>query len=259
MENFGVNVAVVLPFNRDLANHTPDDFTDKILVRGLGVSRVVVGYDYRFGKGRAGNVDVLKDLADKYKFDISIIPQVPIGIEGAAGEAYSSTLVRKALKELEARRAAALLGHWWTVNGLVLEGEKRGRQIGFPTANLEFHDSIVPAFGVYAVRVSIEGQDDMFTGVANIGVRPTFGSEKVLLEVYLFDFEGDIYHKHVRVHLVGGIRAEKKFDGIKALKAQIEKDCKTAKSLLTDPENIHEHLKTPALDDYLKLHPKPAL
>ena len=259
LEQFGVDGAVVLQFNKDLANHTPDDFAAKILSAGLGVSRVVVGYDYRFGKGRAGDVDILAELGAKYKFEVSVIPQVPVGVEGAAGQPYSSTLVRAALKEREARRAAALLGHWWTVNGLVAEGEKRGRQIGFPTANVEFHDSIVPGFGVYAVRCRIEGQGGLFAGVANFGVKPTFGGEKVMLEVYLFDFEGDLYQKHLRVHLVGGIRPEKKFDGIAALKTQIGKDIKAAKILLDDPENAHEHLPPPTLDDYLKLHPKPVI
>ena len=259
LEHFGVDAAVVLPFNKALAGHTPEDFAAKILTKDLGVSAVVVGYDYRFGKDRAGDAESLKALGKKHGFDVHVIPQVPVGVEGAAGVPYSSTLVRAALKEGGTRRAAALLGHWWTVNGLVIEGEKRGREIGFPTANLELHDSIVPAHGVYAIRAHIEGEaDKLFDGVANLGTRPTFGSDKVFLEVYLFDFARDLYAKHLRVHLVGGIRGEKKFSGVKDLKAQIEKDCETARNLLGDPENAHDRLKTPTLESYLKTHPKPA-
>lgn len=259
LEDFGVDIAVVLPFNQELANHTPEEFAQEILADGLRISHAVVGYDYRFGQGRAGDVKVLQNLGCKYGFEVSTIPQVPIGVEGAVGEPYSSTLVRKALKEREARKAAALLGHWWTVNGLVLEGEKRGQQTGFPTANLEFHDSIIPGHGVYAVRCNIEGEKNLFSGIANVGIRPTFGGGRVFLEVHLFNFQGNLYHKHLRVHLVGGIRAEKKFDGIDALKAQIRKDCKAARNLLEDPENAHDHLKPPTLKDYLKFHPKAAI
>jgi len=258
LERFGVDVAVVLPFNRDLANHTPAEFAAEILTKGLHVSWLVAGYDYRFGKGRAGDVSTLKKLGKDFGFKVTEIPQVHFGVEGAAGEPYSSTQVRTALKEGKARKAAALLGHWWTVNGPIIDGEKRGRRIGFPTANIEFHDSIVPQFGVYAVRARVEGAGDkLFDGVANIGIRPTFGEGKVLLEAHLFDFRGNHYGRHIRLHFIGGIRPEKKFSGIEELKKQIEQDCQTARELLADPENAHELHQPPTLEGYLKSHPKP--
>lgn len=258
LETFGVDGAIILPFNKELSSLTPEEFTGEVLKKGLEISHAVVGYDYKFGKGRAGDAGVLGKLGKTFNFDASVIPQIHFGVEGAAGEAYSSTLVRQALKDGKPRQAAALLGHWWTVNGPIVDGEKRGRRIGFPTANIEFHDSLVPQYGVYAVRARVEGAGDALTdGVANIGVRPTFGGEKVLLEAHLFNFDGDHYGRHIRLHFIAGIRPEKKFNGLDALKAQILKDCETAKELLEDPENEHNHLQLPTLEAYLKSHPKP--
>ncbi len=257
LETFGVDGAIVLTFNKELSNLTPEEFSKTILKKDLIAANVVVGYDYRFGKGRAGNAKILTDLGAQFGFGVTIIPQVHFGVEGAAGEAYSSTLVRTALKEGKPRKAAALLGHWWTVNGPILDGEKRGRRIGFPTANIEFHDSIVPRFGVYAVRARLEGAgDSLIDGVANIGVRPTFGGGKVLLEAHLFNLEGEHYGRHIRLHFVAGIREEKKFASLDDLKAQIARDCLTARELLDDPENAHDRLVPPTLEGYLRSHPK---
>ena len=257
LEHFGVDIAVVLPFSKDLASLTPEQFTEGVLKKGLKVSGVVVGYDYRFGKGRAGDVTVLTDLGKKFGFAVTEIPQVHFGVEGAAGEPYSSTLVRSALKEGKARRAAALLGHWWTINGPIIDGEKRGRRIGFPTANIEIHDSIVPRLGVFAVRAWVEGAGGkLFDGVANIGVRPTFDENKVLLEAHLFDFSGDHYGRHIRLHFIGGIRPEKKFENVNQLVSQIKQDSEVARDLLADPENAHKLHRPPTLVDYLKAHLK---
>lgn len=258
LETFGVDIAVVLHFDAALSNLTPEIFAGDILKNGLDISHVVVGYDYRFGKGRTGDVGVLKELGEKFNFGVIEIPPVPIGIEGAAGQPYSSTLVRAALKDRKPRKAAAFLGHWWTINGKIMDGEKRGRKIGFPTANIEIRDSIVPGYGVYAVRAMVEGAGDaLIDGVANIGVRPTFGEEKLILEAHLFDFGGEHYGRHIRLHFIGGIRPEQEFENLEALKAQIARDCKSAQILLNDPENAHNRLSPPTLENYLKEHPKP--
>lgn len=258
VENYGVNGAIVLPFNKALSSLTPEEFARDVLKEGLKISHCVVGYDYRFGQGRAGNAGILEKLGKTFGFGSSIIPQIHFGVEGAAGEAYSSSLVRQALKDGKPRQAAALLGHWWTVNGPIIDGEKRGRRIGFPTANIEFHDSLVPRHGVYAVRARVEGAGDaLIDGVANIGVRPTFGGGKVLLEAHLFNFSGNHYGRHIRLHFIAGIRPEKKFASLDELKTQIALDCETAKELLEDPENAHDHLPLPTLKAYLISHPKP--
>jgi riboflavin kinase/FMN adenylyltransferase len=226
-------------------------------VEGLDTKHVFVGYDYRFGKQRGGGTDVLAWMGEMEGFGLSVIKPVTVGLEGYAGEVYSSTLVRQALQAGEARKAAALLGHWWSINGRVTGGDKRGRTIGFPTANVELGESLQPKLGVYAVRVHVDGQDGVIGGVANIGRRPTFDKRDVLLEVHLFDFDGDLYDRHLRVELVAFLRAEQKFDGIDALKSQINKDCRVAKIVLAEPENSRDRLEPPTLERYLRLFPEP--
>lgn len=257
LENFGVDMLIVLPFDKDLAGMLAQDFVTDVLVEGVGAMHVVVGYDYRFGKMRGGGNGVLAAMGDMEGYGLTVIDPVTVGLEGYAGEIYSSTLVRIALEAGEARKAAALLGHWWTINGKIIKGDERGRTIGFPTANIELGESLVPKMGVYAVRVILENEEALYGGVANIGKRPTFDKRDVLLEVHLFDFDSDIYDSHARVELVAFIRSEQKFDGIDSLKSQIEKDCRVARIVLSDPENARDHMISPSLSRYLGLVPKP--
>lgn len=258
-ESFGVDLLFVLPFDRALSEMEAGTFVSDILARELGVAHAVIGYDYRFGKGRHGDAALLREAGKDCGIAVSVVEPISVGVEGAAGEIYSSTLVRDALRAGAARRAAALLGHWWTVNGRIIEGDKRGRTIGFPTANMTLQESLVPAHGVYAVRVALEGRPggEMLEGVANVGRRPTFGSAGVLLEVHFFDFDEDIYGRHQGVELVGFIRRERKFDGIDSLKEQIAKDCKVAKRILADPENARSRFNPPTLEHYLEMFPDP--
>lgn len=255
LESFGVDLLFVMPFDEALAATEAALFVTDILARDLGISHAVIGYDYRFGKGRLGDAELLRETGKKCGIGVSVVEPISVGVEGAAGEVYSSTLVRDALRRGEARRAAALLGHWWTVNGRVIEGDKRGRTIGFPTANMTLQESLVPAHGVYAVRVKLEDSAEVLEGVANVGRRPTFSDAGVLLEVHLFDFDEDIYGQHQSVELVGFIRRERKFDGIDSLKEQIAKDCKVAHGILADPENARSRFEPPTLDRYLELFP----
>jgi len=257
LENFGVDQLLVLPFDKVLAGMSAQDFVLDILVAGLDAKHVFVGYDYRFGKGRGGGTDVLAYMGDMEGFGLSVIKAVTVGLEGYAGEVYSSSLVRQALQNGEARKAAAILGHWFTINGRVSNGDKRGRTIGFPTANIELGESLEPKQGVYAVRVRIEDEAEALTGVANIGKRPTFDKRDVLLEVHLFGFDHDIYDRHLRVELVAFLRPEMKFEGLDSLKAQIEKDCRVAKIVLAEQENEAARLQAPTLDQYLGQFPAP--
>lgn len=257
LEQFGVDQLLVLPFDKDLAQMSAQDFVTDILVEGLDTKHVFVGYDYRFGKGRGGGTDVLAWMGEMEGFGLTVVRAVTVGLEGYAGEIYSSTVVRTALQNGEARKAAALLGHWWTINGRVTAGDQRGRTIGFPTANIELGESLEPKLGVYAVRVKVEGQARALCGVANIGRRPTFDKRDVLMEVHLFDFDEDIYEQHLRVQLVAFLRPEKKFDGLDELTAQIDKDSKVARIVLAEPENAADRLSGPTLDKYLTLFPEP--
>lgn len=222
----GVDVMFALPFNARLAAMTGDQFIDDVLAKGLGVSHVITGDDFQFGKGRAGDAALLKSEGAKRGFEASVFEVV------MADDAHkvSSTEIRKALKDGRPRDAAALLGHPWTVSGHVRGGDRRGRTIGFPTANISLKGYLEPALGVYAVKVTGLGQD--FAGVANFGRRPTFDKQDTLLEVHLFDFDGDLYGRTLDVAFIEFIRPEMKFAGLDALKAQIQADGEKARAIL---------------------------
>ncbi len=235
LEGLGVDLLYVERFNAELAARSAQDFVTHILVEGLGATHIVVGYDFRFGQNREGNVAFLNREGAKSGFGVSITNAVNTT---SSGEPYSSSLIRQHLREGRPRRAAELLGHWWCVAGHVLGGDRRGRTIGFPTANLRLDECIEPRHGVYAVRVEVpEGADaGLYDGIANLGLRPTFDKQDVMLEVNLFGFSGDLYGRLLRVSFVEFIRAERKFDGIDSLKAQINADSVTAGELLRRPE-----------------------
>ncbi len=220
-------------FDREFAAHPAEAFVSEVLVQGLGVSHVVVGYDYVFGKGRSGNVALLRDMADRHGFAVTCLAPAL----AADGAIYSSTRIREALIAGRPRDAAGLLGRNWEIEGRVEHGDKRGRTIGFPTANVELAEYQHPAAGVYAVIAGIDKGGDtlLLPGVANFGKRPTFDDQDVLLEVHLFDFDGDLYGRHLRVGLVDFIRSERKFTGLDQLKTQIEEDCQAARRLLAVP------------------------
>lgn len=256
LDSFGVELHVVLTFDKALSRTTPESFAKIYLAEGLCASCAVVGYDYRFGVDRSGDAGSLQKLGAKFGFNVVIVEPVTFGIEGAAGEIYSSSRVRKALRSGEARLAAALLGHWWGLSGHVVRGSQRGHEVGFATANLEFHDSIIPRHGVYAVRVRLpENNHQILDGIANVGIRPTFGGGKETLEVHLFDFDKDLYDQLVRLEFVGFLRPEQKFDSMEKLRGQIQHDIAACKTMLSDPENSRERLVMSSLDDRLNADP----
>jgi riboflavin kinase/FMN adenylyltransferase len=188
---------------------------------------VIVGADFHFGKGRTGNRALLEASGAKRGFSVTTFDLV-----GEGGDAkISSTRIREALREGRPRVAAAMLGHPWTVEGRVERGDQRGRTIGFPTANVSLEGYLEPALGVYAVRVELGGRH--YGGVANFGRRPTFDKKDVLLEVHVFDFSGDLYGQPIVVSFVEFLRPEMKFAGLDALKAQITRDCETARNALS--------------------------
>ena len=231
LESWGADRMVAIPFDDALANTLAQDFVMDILVSGLGAQHVVVGYDFTFGRHRGGNAQVLAQMGEMEGFGVSVVEA-----EGAAaGEVYSSSAIRDALREGRPQDAARALGRWWCVEGSVLRGEARGAKLGFPTANLELGDYLEPALGVYAVKTAFEPGGAWHNGVANLGRRPTFGGGGVLLEVHVLDFSGDLYGRELQVELVVFLRPEKKFDGIDSLKAQIAADCQAARRALAHP------------------------
>ncbi|MCC6919079.1 MAG: bifunctional riboflavin kinase/FAD synthetase [Alphaproteobacteria bacterium] len=226
LRRLGVDVLYAVPFNATMAAMTADVFIDRVLARGLAVRHVLIGGDFQFGKNRAGNPETMKTGGARHGFGVTIFE--PISADGA--RKISSTDIRNALKEGRPRDAAHLLGHWWTVSGHVHGGDKRGRTIGFPTANVSLKGYLEPALGVYAVRVALDGQNR--EGVANFGRRPTFNKQDTLLEVHLFDFAGDLYGKQIDVSFIDFIRPERKFDGLESLKQQIAADGEVARRIL---------------------------
>lgn len=219
----GLDGIVCLRFTPDFAQQTPDRFIQQVLIEGLAVRHVAVGHDFCFGRGRAGNAETLRAEAG---FTVTALPPQ----RRAAGEAFASTLIRDHLREGAPEAAATLLGRPFTITGRVRHGDKRGRTIGFPTANLTLGAYLRPAFGVYAVTVSVDGQT--YRGVANLGRRPTVAGLIERLEVHLFDFSGDLYGRKLRVALHHFLRPEQKFDGLAALTAQIARDAEAARDKL---------------------------
>jgi len=227
----GADVMFALAFEAEMATMPAQDFVLDVLIGGLGVSHVVIGADFQFGKGRAGNAALLSYMGEMEGFGVTVFDPVEARGEGK----ISSTRIRDALKAGKPDEAAKLLGHWWTVESRVEHGDKRGRTIGFPTANMRLVDCLKPAFGVYAVRAMIMEEDKPVArhdGVANFGVRPMFRTDEPLLETFLFDFSGDLYGRHLAVEFVGYLRPEAKLEGLDALKAQIAKDSAAARAAL---------------------------
>ncbi len=225
LEAYGVQAVLAQRFDPAFAAVTADAFVDDVLLAGLGARHVVCGYDFTFGARRGGNVEKLRKLGEKRGFGVTILDPVM-----REGEIYSSTRIREALRAGMVREAAELLGHAWEIEGVVEQGDQRGRTIGFPTANVALGEHLRPRFGVYAVRALID--NTWRNAVANLGKRPTVGKLQENFEVHLFDFAGDLYGKTLRVQLVDFIRPEMKFAGLDQLKAQIAADGQTARTLL---------------------------
>lgn len=221
----GVDGAVVLTFNAALAGLPAEDFVKKILVERLAVSGVAVGFDFHFGQGRGGSPSFLKDAGARYGFPVDVAP--PLEDEGRP---VSSGTIRTALEAGRVVEATELLGYPWFVSGEVIHGEKRGRDLGYPTANLRLDPACRLKHGIYAVRVGIGGK--RYDGVASFGRRPTFDNGAPLLETFLFDFSGDLYGQTMDVALIGWIRPEEKFDSIDALIAQMDIDSARAREAL---------------------------
>lgn len=230
LDEYGVDYAFVLSFDEKLAHMVAPDFVEQILAKGIGARHIIVGYDFRFGRDRQGDTALLAEMGGKLGMGLTVVEAV----SGDDGAVISSTLIRQALKTADVVSAAAMLGHPWYVEGPVIQGDQRGRTIGFPTANVAMDGYIVPALGVYAIMVEVMdgAHKGTYPGVANVGKRPTFDKQDILLEAHLFDFEGDLYGATVRVSFIDHIRAEQKFDGLDALKAQIAADCDLARQLL---------------------------
>ena len=203
-----------------------ETFVERVLVAGLGVAHVVIGHDFLFGRSRTGNAEQLTELGRSFGFGVSVVAPV-----GSSGEIFSSSAVRAELAQGDVTGAADMLGHRWKVEGIVQGGARRGTGLGYPTANIALGKGAALAHGIYAVNVDIEGARHQ--GAAYLGTRPTFDDGSPVLEVFLFDFDGDLYGRKIEVEFVEFLRGDRKFDGPDALKAQMDTDCARAREILT--------------------------
>ena len=229
LEKLGVETLYEVPFNAGLAALTPEDFAARIIRDQLRLQHVVVGQDFCFGKDRKGTTDDLARFGDAMGFGVTVAEMVEM-----AEREISSTAIRQALSDGQPREAAAMLGHWHRIEGEVLRGFQRGRDLGYPTANMSISGLHPPKFGIYAVKVDIltGPQAGSFDGAASIGVRPTFDGTEPNCETYLFDFKGDLYGQRLSVGLVEFLRPELKFTDVKNLVRQMDDDCARARKIL---------------------------
>jgi riboflavin kinase/FMN adenylyltransferase len=221
----GIDIVICANFTRAFADQHPEDFTRTVLFEKIRVREVYVGYDYAFGRSREGSIESLAKMGETYGFSVGVVEAVQI--EGAV---VSSSSIRDLVSSGKVEEAVKLLGRYYSIEGNVVHGSHRGHTLGFPTANLHTANELLPGYGVYAVLAEVDGR--RYRGAASIGVRPTFESGPVSVEVFLFDFDGDLYGKQMEVSFVRFLRTEKKFPDAQALMAQMRQDVEDAKKVL---------------------------
>ncbi len=230
LEAAGVDHLVIIDFNYNFSNMSAEQYVEEFLHHHFKPNTVIVGYDHHFGKGRNGNITLLKSMGEKLNFKVEEINEQLVN-----NEIISSTLIRNYISEQKIAKANDLLGYPYYFEGFVVRGNQIGRTIGYPTANLHINDEekLIPANGVYAVKIKGACSDNKaLSGMMNIGIRPTVDGQKKVIEVNIFDFDQDIYEQYITVMVYEFIRGEVKFNGLDALKSQLHQDKITATSLL---------------------------
>lgn len=225
IEAAGIQVVICADFTREFADQNPQDFAREVLHEKIGAREVYVGYDYAFGKGREGSIESLTAMGRTHGFEVGVVEAVQVD-----GMVVSSSMVRDVISAGRVDEAVKFLGRYYAIEGTVVHGTSRGHELGFPTANIHTSNELVPPYGVYAVIAHVGGRK--LKGVASIGVRPTFDNGPMSLEVYVLDFDGDLYGKHLEVSFVARLRGEEKFSDAESLVRQIKKDVEGAKQIL---------------------------
>jgi riboflavin kinase/FMN adenylyltransferase len=224
-EALGLDAAYFIPFTRELARKSPEEFVREYLLSYFQVRKLIIGFDFHFGRGREGSAELLQRLSTEHGFAFEVYPEISLG-----GEKVSSSRIREALGEADFATAGRFLGRPYSVLETVVQGEQRGRQLGFPTLNQVPEEPLPLPFGVYAARIVVRGRSH--DGVCNYGVRPTVGGQQPTLESYLFDFDGQVYGERAEVFPLRLLRAERKFPSLDALKEQIAADREAARAYL---------------------------
>jgi len=232
LSELGIDEMVVIPFDRDFSLLTSEEFVRNIIWKKIGISEFVIGYDHQFGRNREGTIETVQGIASELEFDVYVVSRQEVG-----DKTISSTAIRKALQELgDIDLATRLLGRPYILNGTVVQGDKRGMKIGYPTANIKPADSrkVIPKNGVYAVKARVDGE--YYDSMMNIGMRPTFDGESETIEVHLFEFDRSIYGNFIQVQFIKRIRDERRFKDVKSLKAQLDEDKIASKKALSGPD-----------------------
>jgi len=228
LADLGIDQMVVIPFDRDFSLMSSETFIREVIWKKIGVKKFVIGYDHQFGKDREGTIETVRALGEELSFDSHVVSKQEV-----ENKTVSSTSIRKALQDKgNVEQAEKFLGRYYILNGTVVHGDKRGKKIGYPTANIQIdlNKKIIPKKGVYAVWIRVDKQ--YYPAMMNIGIRPTFNGEQLTIEVHIFSFDENIYGKEVQVQFVQRIRDEQPFDGVEKLKAQLAKDKKQAEMIL---------------------------
>lgn len=223
----GVEYLLTIPFTAEFATVGAERFVREILVERIGVRKLIIGYDYAFGRNREGDVGMLRRLGGELGFEVDVLEPIAGG-----GVVYSSTAVRRMITEGDVRGVVSLIGRHFSIGGTVVHGRQRGKGLGFPTANLRTDKELIPKNGVYAVKVKVD--DVIYDGACNVGDNPTFDNGSLSIEVFIFDFDGDIYGREVRLYFVDRIRDEVTFPSPEALREAIARDVARCRELLRD-------------------------
>ena len=222
----GVDIVYSLPFDWNFASQSAEDFVQDILIDGLRAAHIVIGYDFRFGQLRKGTAQTIKDAG----LDVTIIEKVT---DQQNGDEFSSSRVRQLLRHGDIAQANEVLGWEWEIRGIVQKGDQRGRELGYPTANMELEQTVHPSYGIYACFARVHGEKQWHMAACNIGIRPMFEVEAALVETFIFDFSEEIYSKTLCVRPVARLRGEAKFNSLDDLVVQMEKDCAQAREILS--------------------------
>jgi riboflavin kinase/FMN adenylyltransferase len=222
----GIDFLICIPFSEDFAKISASEFVRDVLVSRIGVKKILIGYDYAFGRNREGNVELLRRLGDECGFDVEMIEQIGDGVT-----VFSSSIIRSLIEDGDVSGALSFLGRYFSVGGQVVHGMHRGKQLGFPTANIEPEEELLPKPGVYAVKVKHAGH--IYDGACNIGFNPTFNNGKLAVEIHLLDFHGDLYGHDLRVYFLERIRDEKVFNSVDKLVQSIRADVEACREILS--------------------------
>lgn len=227
IERCGIDATIVVPFDHEFSRMSAREFVETVLVEKIGIKAIIVGYDYRFGHSREGNIDFLRQLGEQHGFMVETVSGISVD-----DTVVSSTAIRQMIINGDIREANKLLGRFFEVSGTVVPGRKRGTGLGFPTANIQMPSITSPKTGVYAVEAEVDGK--IYGGAANLGYNPTFGENDLSLEAHLFDLDRELYGKQITVWFIDRLRDEKRFSSVDELAEQIAKDVAKAKKILAE-------------------------